>query len=157
MKWKRFNGVPIQQPIQEVVEQTILRERANGHHIKLYIGTDSQVYGSNTEFATVIVFLRERSGGFMFVQHDAQKRNYGIRERMLLEVSKSIGIAYDLCEILTKYDVPMEVHADINTDPQFKSNAALSEAMGYIMGMGFAFKAKPHAFASTTCADRVIH
>lgn len=157
MKWKRFNGVPIQQPIEELVEQTILRERANGHQIRLYIGTDSQVYGSNTEFATVIVFLRERSGGFMFVQHDAQKRSYGIRERMLLEVSKSIGIAYDLCELLTRYDVPMEVHADINTDPQFKSNTALSEAMGYIMGMGFSFKAKPHAFASTTCADRVIH
>lgn len=157
MKWKRFNGVPIQQPIEELVEQTILRERANGHQVRLYIGTDSQVYGSHTEFATVIVFLRERSGGFMFVQRDAQKRSYGIRERMLLEVSKSIGIAYELCELLTRYNVPMEVHADINTDPQFKSNTALSEAMGYIMGMGFAFKAKPHAFASTTCADRVIH
>ena len=48
----------------------------------------------------------------------------------------------------------MEVHADINTNPQFKSNDALREAMGYILGMGFAFKAKPEAFASSSCANK---
>lgn len=157
MKWKKFNGTPIQLPITEAVEQTIVREQENGFKIKVFIGTDSQVHHQYTEFATVIVFLRAHSGGFMFVHRESQKRHYGIKERMLIEVSKSIGIAYDLCEILTKYDVPMEVHADINTDPHFKSNVALSEAMGYILGMGFAFKAKPDAFASTTCADRMIH
>ena len=35
-------------------------------------------------------------------------------------------------------------------------NDALKEAMGYIMGMGFAFKAKPYAFASSSCANKVI-
>jgi predicted RNase H-related nuclease YkuK (DUF458 family) len=50
----------------------------------------------------------------------------------------------------------MEVHADINTNPAFKSNDALKEAMGYILGMGFAFKAKPHAFASSSCANKVV-
>jgi predicted RNase H-related nuclease YkuK (DUF458 family) len=48
------------------------------------------------------------------------------------------------------------VHADINTDPHFKSNEALKEAMGYILGMGFVFKAKPDAFASSYCADKVV-
>jgi predicted RNase H-related nuclease YkuK (DUF458 family) len=51
----------------------------------------------------------------------------------------------------------MEVHADINTNPGFKSNDALKEAMGYILGMGFAFKAKPEAFASSCCADKVVN
>jgi predicted RNase H-related nuclease YkuK (DUF458 family) len=50
----------------------------------------------------------------------------------------------------------MEVHADINTNPNFKSNDALEEAMGYILGMGFAFKAKPQAFASSSCANKVV-
>jgi predicted RNase H-related nuclease YkuK (DUF458 family) len=50
----------------------------------------------------------------------------------------------------------MEVHADINTDPQFMSNVALKEAMGYILGMGFKFKAKPEAFASSCCANKVV-
>jgi predicted RNase H-related nuclease YkuK (DUF458 family) len=51
----------------------------------------------------------------------------------------------------------MEVHADINTNPNFKSNAALREAMGYILGMGFAFKAKPEAFASSSCANKIVN
>jgi predicted RNase H-related nuclease YkuK (DUF458 family) len=76
---------------------------------------------------------------------------------MLQEVSKSIEIAYELCDLFIEYDIEMEVHADINTNAQFKSNDALKDAMGYIMGMGFAFKAKPDAFASSCCADKVIH
>ena len=55
-----------------------------------------------------------------------------------------------------KYNIELEVHADINTDPSFQSNTALREAMGYILSMGFVFKAKPDAFASTSCADKVI-
>ena len=76
---------------------------------------------------------------------------------MLMEVSRSVEVAYDLCELFDKHDVEMEVHADINTDPQFKSNSALKDAMGYILGMGFAFKAKPEAFASSSCADKVVN
>ena len=75
---------------------------------------------------------------------------------MILEVAKSVEVAYSLCDTLDKYDVELEVHADINTDPQFKSNTALKEAMGYIMSMGYVFKAKPDAFASSSCADKVI-
>lgn len=157
MRWKRFDGSLITQPIVEAVEQTILQEQAKGFRLKVFIGTDSQVYNRHTDFATVIVFLREHSGGFMYVHRETQQQLFGIRERMLIEVSKSIGIAYDLCEVLTRLDIPMEVHADINTDPHFKSNVALSDAMGYILGMGFAFRAKPYAFASSTCADRAIH
>ncbi|MFN6260435.1 MAG: ribonuclease H-like YkuK family protein, partial [Bacteroidota bacterium] len=28
---------------------------------------------------------------------------------------------------------------------------------GYILGMGFAFKAKPEAFASTSCANKMVN
>jgi predicted RNase H-related nuclease YkuK (DUF458 family) len=76
---------------------------------------------------------------------------------MLVEVAKSIEIAYELCDLFNKYDVDLEVHADINTNPQFKSNEALREAMGYILGMGYAFKAKPDAFASSCCADKMVN
>ena len=80
----------------------------------------------------------------------------GLRERMILEVAKSVEVAYALCDLLDEHKVELEVHADINTDPHFQSNAALKEAMGYILGMGFVFKAKPNAFASSSCADKVV-
>jgi len=79
-----------------------------------------------------------------------------IKERMLAEVQKSIECAYSLCDLLDLYDVDLEVHADINTSPNFKSNQALHEAMGYILSMGFVFKAKPEAFASSTCANKMV-
>ncbi len=157
MLWRKFNGERIQLPIKDEVKNAIVRETRNGFHLKVCIGTDSQVKGAETEFATVIVFLREGHGGFMFIHNEKTRKQYSIKERMLVEVAKSIEIAYELCDLFTQYDVDMEVHADINTNPQFKSNEALREAMGYILGMGFAFKAKPEAFASSSCANKVVN
>ena len=157
MRWRKFNGEPLQLPVYEAVENAIKRESAAGYRLKVCIGTDSQVKGQETEFATVIVFLREGHGGFMFIHNERTIQQYSIKERMLVEVAKSIEIAYELCNLFTEYDVDMEVHADINTNPHFKSNEALREAMGYILGMGFAFKAKPEAFASSCCANKVVN
>ncbi|MEO6818590.1 MAG: ribonuclease H-like YkuK family protein [Ginsengibacter sp.] len=157
MYWRKFNGDAINLPIKSEVERAIIRETEQGYRLKVCIGTDSQVKGRETEFATVIVFLREGKGGFMFIHNESTFLNYSIKERMLVEVAKSIEIAYELCDLFTLYDVDMEVHADINTNPNFKSNEALREAMGYILGMGFAFKAKPEAFASSCCANKMVN
>lgn len=154
--WRRLNGKKIALPIKDAVEQAIVRETNAGYNLKICIGSDSQVRGGIVEFATVIVFVREQKGGFMFIHNSKLVQKMSIKERMILEVAKSIEIAYALCDLLDKYNIELEVHADINTDPSFQSNTALKEAMGYILSMGFVFKAKPDAFASTSCADKVI-
>lgn len=156
MYWRRLNGERIQLPLTEVVEQTLIREQNLGHRLKVCIGSDSQVRGADVDFATVIVFLREKKGGFMYIKNHTVQRDMTLRERMILEVSQSIEVAYQLCDLLDRYDIELEVHADINTDPYFESNVALKEAMGYIVGMGFAFRMKPDAFASSSCADKVV-
>lgn len=156
MVWQRYNGEKIRTPINDAVEDIIKKETHAGNKLKVYIGTDSQVKRGITEFATVIVFLREHKGGFMFIHRDKKTRKQSIKERMLTEVQKSIEIAYKLCPLLDMYQIELEVHADINTNPHFQSNTALKEAMGYIMGMGFVFKAKPESFASTNCADKIV-
>lgn len=156
MTWKKFSGEPIQASIYEEVEQAIEYESSIGNKLKVCIGTDSQVKGDIIDFATVIVFLREHKGGFMYIRQEKSKLKMTIKERMLQEVQKSIETAFSLCDLLDLYDVDLEVHADINTNPNFKSNAALHEAMGYILSMGFVFKAKPEAFASSYCANKVV-
>jgi len=156
MQWRKLNGTILGTNLKELVETTIVRERQAGHRLKVCIGTDSQVKGAHIEFATVIVFLREHSGGFMFINNHRERKKMSIKERMIAEVARSVDVAYQLCDLLDHYGVGLEVHADINTDPHFKSNSALKEAMGYILGMGFVFKAKPHAFASSSCADKVV-
>ncbi|MRX48204.1 ribonuclease H-like YkuK family protein [Pedobacter puniceum] len=156
MTWKKFSGEVINSSILEEVEKAIEREYEAGNKLKVCIGTDSQVKGNTADFATVIVFLREQKGGFMFIHQERSTQKMSIKERMLTEVQKSIETAYTLCDLLDLYDVDLEVHADINTNPQFKSNAALHEAMGYILSMGFVFKAKPEAFASSACANKMV-
>jgi uncharacterized protein len=164
-QWRKLNGERIKIPIAEKVNRVLMQEREAGHDLKVCIGTDSQVKGRITEFATVIVFIRKGKGGYMYINNETTKQKMSIKERMLMEVAKSIDIAYELCNIFSRYSVDIEVHADINTNPSFKSNDALKEAMGYIMGMpvrpghpggGFVFKAKPDAFASSSCANKVV-
>ena len=156
-QWRKLDGARIKSSIEDEVRRVIVREKEMGHQLKVCIGTDSQVKSRETEFATVIVFIRKGKGGFMYIHNEITKQRMSIKQRMLMEVNKSIEVAYALCNIFSRYSVDMEVHADINTNPNFKSNDALKEAMGYILGMGFAFKAKPEAFASSSCANKVVN
>ena len=88
MKWRRLNGDPID-TIKTKVEETIIKEIADGHKLKVCIGTDSQVKGSIVEFACVIVFLREKKGGFMYINnYRMEKNDMSLKRRMILEVSR---------------------------------------------------------------------
>ena len=138
------------------MEEAIIRERNLEYELKVCIGSDSHVYGNEIQYATAIVFVRKGKGAFTFIRKQKEFQKISIKERMLNEVNKSVEIAYRIFEILERYNVEMEVHADINTDPDFKSNIALKDAMGYILGMGYVFKAKPYAFASSNCADMMV-
>jgi predicted RNase H-related nuclease YkuK (DUF458 family) len=155
--WRKLSGDLITGSISDEVSYVLAREKETGHELKVCIGTDSQVKGKITEFATVIVFIRKGKGGFMYINNEITRQKMSIKQRMLMEVGKSIEVAYALSNVFSRYSVDMEVHADINTNPNFKSNDALKEAMGYIVGMGFAFKAKPEAFASSNCANKVVN
>ena len=155
MSWRKLDGTRILLPIGEAVEAVIKKELELGNKLRVCIGTDSQVCSNDITFATVVVFLREGKGGYMYIQSETIRRKMSLKERMIHEVGMSVGTAYEVADLLAAYNIPLEVHADINTDVNFKSNTALKEAMGYIMGMGYEFKAKPYAFASSSCADKV--
>ncbi len=155
-QWRKLSGQQITIPIRDEVQNVLLRERQASNAMRVCIGTDSQVKGRQIEFATVIVFVRKSKGGFMYICNELVKTSMPIRQRMLEEVSRSIEVAYGLCDVFTAFNVELEVHVDINTNPNFKSNEALKDAMGYIMGMGFVFKAKPNVFASSSCANKVV-
>ena len=155
-QWRKLTGEYVKTIIEDEVKEVILREKDRGHHLKVCIGTDSQVKGAATEFATAIVFIRKGKGGFMYVNQEVSREKMSIKQRMVTEVSKSIEVAYLLSGLFTNHNIDMEVHVDINTSPEFKSNTALKEAIGYITGMGFSFKAKPEAFASSCCANKVV-
>lgn len=153
--WRKLDGTKIADIYTEV-ERILIAEKEIGNSIKVCIGTDSQRYVDRFEFATVILFLRKGKGGFMLIHNDTLHSLPKIKERMLMEATRSIEIAYHLCDLFEKHNTALEVHADINTSPRFASNTSLAEAMGYILSMGFTFKAKPEAYAASCCANKVV-
>ncbi len=157
MIWKTFDGQPVRGNLPRIIEDAIVRETKVGYKVKVCVGTDSRVKMSRINFASVVVVLREKNGGYMFFNRSSMHRNgLAMKERLIIEVGKSVQIAFELNDVLMKYDVPLEVHADINQDEAYLSYTALKEALGYIKGMGFDFKLKPDAFASSSCADRLV-
>jgi len=173
MKWKRVSKGVINEPLIEYLEKIFIGEMSNGYTLKVYIGTDSQRRRGGYNFATAIVIAlfesmgRDKFGkeifkgrggiklGATYFDGNQVKGRPGVKERMLKEVSKSIEVAYEISPLLDLYDIPLEIHADVNPDIRFDSNKALSEAVGYIMGMGYEFKVKPDAWAASSGADRL--
>lgn len=167
MKWKR-NDKEIEEPILEYLESIFDEELNKGYILKVCVGTDSQkVGGGEYKFATVILITTSQDLGGVVVgrggmiiaatyNHTFKQRNKElVNERMIYEVGKSIEVAYEIAPLLDLYEIKLEVHADINPDPMHESNKALQQAVGYILGMGYDFKVKPDAMASSHCADRL--
>src|SRR5882672_3746869 len=93
-QWRKLSGQRVNIPIADEVSNVLAKEKEMGHEMKVCIGTDSQVKGRITEFATVIVFIRKGKGGFMYVHNEITRQKMSIKERMLMEVGKSIEVAY---------------------------------------------------------------
>lgn len=170
MNWRRA-GKKIEGSINDYLDNLIQTERLPNHEWRISVGTDSQKNGRyQYKFATVILItVKENLGGGVYVGrggkiiessyqmkvHSINKE--GVNERMLIEVGKSIETAYEIAPILDKYGIKMEIHADINSDPRWESNKALSQAVGYILGMGYEFKIKPDAWAASYGGDKYAH
>jgi predicted RNase H-related nuclease YkuK (DUF458 family) len=173
MKWKRVSKGYINEPIVEYLEKIFDEEMEKGYGIKVCIGTDSKRRGSGYQFATAIVIaLNENIGkdrfgrdilqgkggmviGASYFDATQKKGKEGVKERMMKEVAKTIEIACEISPLLDLYDIKLEIHADINPDVKFDSNKALSEAVGYMLGMGYDFKVKPDAWAASKGADKL--
>ncbi len=170
MKWTRNNEV-ITEPIVDYLEKLIEAELERGYIVNVSVGTDSQKAGGkgNYKFATVVLITTsEDLGGGTIVGRggmivsstyynqfkDKKSDKELVNERMVFEVGKSVEIAYEIAPLLDLYEIPLEIHADINPDPLHDSNKALQSAVGYILGMGYSFKVKPDAWAASSAADR---
>jgi len=155
MEWKRIHEGKINQPIVEYLEELIEKRLSENKKVRVCVGTDSQRHGRGYKYATVIVLVTEGNGGIMIYRTEYIKGKIAVNERMLNEVNKSMEVAMEICPLLDLYEVKLEVHADINTDPIHESNKALKSAVGYIQGMGYEFKVKPDAFSASYCADKL--
>ena len=61
MTWRKFSGEVVHSSLVEEIEKAIIQETEKGYRLKVCIGTDSQVKGAITDFATVIVLVQGAS------------------------------------------------------------------------------------------------
>jgi predicted RNase H-related nuclease YkuK (DUF458 family) len=154
-KWKRYGKGEIDLPITDYLTRAIESEIKKGSDLLVCIGTDSQRHGNRTKFTTVILLISKGSGGNILYNNKYSKNYSSIKEKMIAEVAVSMEVAQEICWVLDLYDVDFEFHADINTKPNTRSHVALAEAVGWVRGMGYTFKAKPDAYAASHCADKI--
>lgn len=122
----------------------------------VYIGCDSVRFKKDNiwyaKHATVVVVHRDSRHGCQIFYDSVTMRDYGsLKDRLLNEVNFAIMAATDVVEVLGNRH--LEVHLDLNGDPKHKSNIAVKEAVGWVMGMGFHPVIKPDGWAATHAAD----
>lgn len=121
---------------------------------RVYVGADSKRVKKKVVYVTVVVLHYDgNKGGKIFKEISVEPWYGNIKGRLMNEVYKAIGVAYQLTDHLEGR--PFEIHLDLNPDPKHKSNVAVKEAVGYVLGtFGFKPKLKPEAWCGSAVADR---
>lgn len=143
-------------------EDNVRKELAEAPlNTKVYFGCDSRRYRTKKghwwiSFATVVVIHLEGSKGCRVFGLVEKEQDYSgsMKFRLLKEVHKAVEMVLRFEEDLILNDLEYEIHLDINSDEKCKSNIAMKEAAGYVLGtVGIRPLFKPEAFAASCTAD----
>ena len=127
----------------------------------VYIGADSKTFKRGNDrfvaFCTTVILHKDSKHGGKIFKDIKIERDFGEsntpRMRLMNEVYKVIDIASQIVDSVGERH--FEVHLDVNPDPKYKSNSAVKEACGMVLGtFGFEAKIKPEAWAASAAADR---
>lgn len=164
--WRRENLGEIKTPIKDYIRELIVKEKENGNHIKVVLGTDSQKKRKGVNFSTVILLeiktlfedkhdiIEVGRGAMVMYKNTFMERKFSLNEKMIKEVQMTVELAYDLLPLIDELKCDLELHADINSDPKAKSHASLNTAMGWLSGPGCEWKIKPDAYCASHTADK---
>lgn len=123
---------------------------------RLLVGSDSECFENKIDFITVIVVHRVGVGARYFWHREVIFKNLGLHERLWNEAILSLNVAQEILRILTneKLDFQFEVHLDLSTNG--KSSSIVKEIINLVRSYGFEVKIKPHSYAASKIADRLI-
>lgn len=153
-KWKTLAKTIIDSDAREYLTKIIVDDLAKGQPLTISVGTDSQQWGDRLTFATAIIVSREGRGsrGLYTTWHTQEMHLF---PKLMHETQASILCAWGIQSITDAYDLPIEVHLDINPNKEAKSSIAMHECLGYVLGMGYKGILKPDA-STTRCADHLL-
>lgn len=146
MKWRTLTGVKVPDVIKFILAAT-----KGGQEV--HIGTDSLQTGRFTQFCTVVVTHTPGKGGRVAYAREVVPRIASLRERLSREVWSSVTLALELAP---KLGDRITVHIDANTNPRYRSAEFAQDLVGMVMGQGFKYAIKPHAWAASHAADHIV-
>jgi len=152
-KWHRFNNEEI-----NVLQETILTDISNAPtgDLEFIVGADSQWSKGRVTYTVAVIMLMNGKGGRGYYKKQITDRNHyvSLQQRLFTETYQAVEVAVWLNPILESigYEVK-EIHADLNPNPMYKSSEVVQSCLGYIKGMGFNGKIKPHSWAASTVSD----
>ena len=160
-----FNSMKKNMSFQDVVESIKHFIEANPDSMyRLAVGTDSQVKGKYTCFATGIHIHRIGQGAWCCVTKRIENKRYrNLKEKISKETSITYEISYmlneqlmdTLCNLMVEYknfDCKLEAHIDVGTKGETRK--LIREMVGYFEGMGIDAKIKPDSFVASSYANR---
>jgi hypothetical protein len=131
---------------------------------RLAVGTDSQVKGRFTCFATGIHIHRVGQGAWCCVNKRIENRRY---DNLGEKIAKETALTYELVNMLNEqlmdvlcdftvkhkhFDCRLEAHIDVGTNGE--SRKLVREMTGYFEGIGIDAKIKPESFVASSYANR---
>lgn len=132
-----------------------VKEYVSQHpNIEILVGCDSQNRKRETVYAIVIGLYTPGKGAHVLYSRFTTMRERENINRLLNEVWFSVeaaeGIKNEL-GIAAKW-----IDIDLNPDPRYKSNAALTSAVGIVTGMGYSVRHKGNSPIMTYAADHLV-
>jgi len=134
---------------------------------RLMIGTDSQVHGKHTVFATMLIIHKEGKPPWSCTRKIRHNRKFdNLHEKISTETSYTEEVAYLLSEthkqtlhdIVLPYvyqgsNLSIEGHIDIGPEPKSKTNVFVREMVSRIKSAGLEPKIKPFSTAASSGAN----
>jgi predicted RNase H-related nuclease YkuK (DUF458 family) len=134
--------------------QYIAEYKETHPEVEILVGCDSQNRKKETFYAIVIGLYNPGKGAHVLYSKFEVPREKDNVTRLINEVWFSVEVAEQIrlaTDIRAKF-----IDIDLNPDPRYKSNAALTSAVGIVTGMGYAVRHKGHSPMMTYAADNLV-
>ena len=115
----------------------------------IYVGTDSMLRNDYCKFVSVIAIHSNemKIANYFFKKKSLPANQYqALQNKIFEEVDCSIEIARELSNNFPKAKI--EVHVDVGKSNRSKTKMYVEMLKGWVTGLGFGFKIKPHSWAS---------
>jgi predicted RNase H-related nuclease YkuK (DUF458 family) len=122
--------------------------------VQILIGCDSQNRKKETVYAVVIGLYKPGKGAHVLYTRFNTDREKDSVSRLLNEVWFSVEAAESI-----KKDIGVVarwIDIDLNPDPKYRSNQALTSAVGIVTGMGYQVRHKGNSPVMTYAADHLV-